>query len=125
MSRDAVHAPDAPAAIGPYSHAVRARDVLFVSGQVGFDPAAARLVGPGVAEQTAQAFRNLEAILRAAGLTMRDVVKVTVFLTDMADFAEMNGVYAQAFDAPYPARSTVAVAALPAGARVEIEAIAR
>ena len=125
MSRDAINSPDAPPAIGPYSHAVRAGELVFTSGQVGLDPATGELVPGGVAAQTARAFDNLELVLRASNLTLRDVVKVNVFLLDMADFAAMNEEYARRFEAPYPARSTVAVAGLPRGARVEIELVAR
>lgn len=125
MSRDAINSPDAPPAIGPYSHAVRAGEVVYTSGQVGLDPATGELVPGGVAAQTRRAFDNLELVLRASNLTLRDVVKVNVFLLDMADFAAMNEEYARRFEAPYPARSTVAVAGLPRGARVEIELVAR
>lgn len=125
MSRDAINSPDAPPAIGPYSHAVRAGEVVYTSGQVGLDPATGELVPGGVAAQTRRAFDNLDLVLRASNLTLRDVVKVNVFLLDMADFAAMNEEYARRFEAPYPARSTVAVAGLPRGARVEIELVAR
>jgi 2-iminobutanoate/2-iminopropanoate deaminase len=119
-----VSTPDAPRAIGPYSQATRANGFLFTAGQVGFDPATGELVDGGIGEQTERVLANLDAILRAAGLELFSVVKTTVFLVDMADFARMNEVYAQAFGDHRPARSTVAVAALPRGARVEIEAIA-
>jgi 2-iminobutanoate/2-iminopropanoate deaminase len=119
-----VSTPDAPRAIGPYSQATRANGFLFTAGQVGFDPATGELVDGGIGEQTERVLANLDAILRAAGLELSSVVKTTVFLVDMADFARMNEVYAQAFGDHRPARSTVAVAALPRGARVEIEAIA-
>jgi len=124
MSRDTVHAPDAPAAVGPYSHGVRAGDVLYLSGQTPIDPATGRLVDGDVANQTARVFANLSAVLAAAGLTLDDVVKVNVYLVDMADFAAMNQVYASVFAEPFPARTTVAVAGLPLGARVEIAAVA-
>ena len=114
----------APRAIGPYSQGIRAGGFLFTAGQVGFDPATGELVDEGIAEQTARVLENLRAILRAAGLDLASVVKTTVFLVDMADFAKMNEVYARAFGEHRPARSTVAVAALPRGARVEIEAVA-
>ena len=120
----AVSTPGAPRAIGPYSQGVRAGGFLFTAGQVGFDPATGELVDEGIAEQTARVLENLRAILRAAGLDLSSVVKTTVFLVDMADFAAMNEVYARAFGDHRPARSTVAVAALPRGARVEIEAVA-
>lgn len=122
---DALTAPDAPAAVGPYSHAVRAGGFLFCSGQVGFDPATGEFVEGGVPEQTAQVFRNIRSVLAAAGLELADVVKTTVFLADMADFQAMNAVYAEAFGDWRPARSTVAAAGLPRGARVEVEVVAR
>ena len=116
--------PRAPRAIGPYSQATRANGLLFTAGQVGFDPATGELVDGGIAEQTRQVLANIRAILEAGGSGLGQVVKTTVFLVDMADFAAMNEVYAEAFGAHRPARSTVAVAALPRGARVEIEAVA-
>jgi 2-iminobutanoate/2-iminopropanoate deaminase len=124
MPRTAFFAPQA-AAVGPYSHAVSAGDLLYLSGQTPIDPATGRLVQGGVAEQTAQCFANLFTVLNAAGLTPEQVVKVNVYLTDMNDFAAMNAVYAQQFNQPYPARTTIGVASLPLGARVEIEMIAR
>ncbi len=118
----------APAAIGPYSQAVAIEGFVYTSGQVGFDPASGELVSGGIAEQTEQVLRNLEAVLAAADCSLTDVVKTTVFLKDMNDFAAMNEVYAR-FLAPSgvvaPARSTVEVARLPRDARVEIEVIAR
>jgi 2-iminobutanoate/2-iminopropanoate deaminase len=122
--RDAVHAPDAPAAIGPYSHAVGAGALLYLSGQTPIDPATGELVPGDVGAQTARVFANIAAVLDAAGLTLADVVKVDVYLVDMADFPAMNAAYASVFEAPFPARTTVAVAGLPLGARVEIEAVA-
>jgi 2-iminobutanoate/2-iminopropanoate deaminase len=119
-----VSTPGAPRAIGPYSQGIAAGGFLFTAGQVGFDPATGELVDEGIAEQTGRVLENLRAILRAAGVDVGSVVKTTVFLVDMADFAAMNEVYARAFGDHRPARSTVAVAALPRGARVEIEAIA-
>ncbi len=124
MTRKIVESSGAPAAIGPYAHAVWAGDLLFSSGQTPLNPATGKLVEGGVAEQTEQVFKNLSAVVSEAGLTMDDVVKCNVYLTTMDDFAEMNGVYATKFSAPFPARSTVAVAALPLGARVEIELVA-
>ena len=121
--RRTVSASAAPAAVGPYSHAVWAGDLLYVSGQIPLDPATGELVEGDVGAQTAQVLANLRAVLDAAGRTFDDVVKANVFLVDMADFAAMNEVYGPAFSAPYPARSTVAVAALPRGARVEIELV--
>ena len=114
----------APRAIGPYSQAARTGGLLFTAGQVGFDPASGALVEGGVAEQTRRVLQNIQAILEAAGVGLSSVLKTTVFLVDMADFAAMNEVYAHAFGDHRPARSTVAVAALPRGARVEIEAVA-
>ena len=114
----------APRAIGPYSQAVRANGFLFTAGQVALDPQTGELVAGGIAEQTTRAMENLRAILAAAKTDLSQVVKTTVFLVDMADFTAMNEVYARAFGEHRPARSTVAVAALPRGARVEIEVIA-
>jgi 2-iminobutanoate/2-iminopropanoate deaminase len=113
----------APAAIGPYSQAIRNGDLVFTAGQIGLDPATGELLD-GVAEQAERALRNLTAILDAAGTSLERVIKTTVFLSDMGDFATVNEVYARHFSSPFPARSTVAVAGLPKGALVEIEAIA-
>lgn len=124
MPRRTVHAPDAPAAVGPYAHAVGGGGLLYLSGQTPIDPATGRLVEGDVGVQTERVFANLAAVLAAAGLSFDDVVKVNVYLTDMADFAAMNEAYARTFTEPYPARTTVAVAGLPLGARVEIEAVA-
>ena len=124
MPIDTVATSGAPRAIGPYSQALRAGGFLFTAGQVGFDPATGELVDGGIAEQTRQVLANIRAILDAGGSGLGQVVKTTVFLVDMADFAAMNEVYAEAFGTHRPARSTVAVAALPRGARVEIEAVA-
>ncbi len=123
--RQTVATDRAPAAIGPYSQAVRAGGFVFTALCIGIDPATGRLVGGGMAAQTKRALGNLEAILDAAGVTLQQVVKTTVFLTDMADFQTMNEVYAMAFPAEPPARTTVAVAELPLAARVGIEAVAR
>jgi 2-iminobutanoate/2-iminopropanoate deaminase len=111
--------------VGPFSPAVRSGDFIYLSGQTAQDPATGKLIQGDAAAQTEQIFKNLDAVLRAAGKSFADVVRVGVFLTDMADFAAMNAVYARHFDPPYPARTTVAVAALPLGATVEIELIAR
>ena len=124
MPIETVATSGAPRAIGPYSQALRAGGFLFTAGQVGFDPATGELVDGGIGEQTRQVLQNLRAILEAGGSGLSQVVKTTVFLVDMADFAAMNEVYAEAFGTHRPARSTVAVAALPRGARVEIEAVA-
>ena len=115
---------NAPAAIGPYSQAVQVGNMLFASGQLGLDPATGNFVEGGVKEQTEQAFKNIHAILAEAGLTIDNVVKTTVFLADMADFAVMNEVYAQQFTGTFPARSAVAVKTLPKNGLVEIENIA-
>lgn len=118
---------EAPAAIGPYSQAIRSGDLLFTSGQVALDPATGNLVSGGITAEVEQVMGNLRAVLRAAELGFGDVVKTTIFLLDMGDFASVNAVYGKAFEgegAP-PARSTVQVAQLPRGARVEIELIAR
>lgn len=121
--RTAVQTNAAPAAIGPYSQAIRSGEMVFTAGQIGLDPGSGELV-EGVAEQAERALRNLSAILDAAGTSMERVIKTTIFLADMADFATVNEVYARHISSPYPARSTVAVAALPKGALVEIEAVA-
>jgi len=113
----------APAAIGPYSQAVKIGDMLFVSGQLGIDPTTGNFVPGGVKEQTEQIFKNIKAILKEAGVSLENVVKTTVFLADMADFPTMNEVYGKEFSAPYPARSTVAVKTLPKNGLVEIEVI--
>ena len=123
--RVAVSSPAAPKAVGPYSQAVVSGDHVFLSGQTPIDPTSGALLDGSLAEQTQRCFDNLAAVLEAAGLGFGDVVKVNVYLTDMADFAEMNSVYARQFEEPFPARTTVAVAALPLGARVEIELVAR
>ena len=114
----------APAAIGPYSQAIEAGGLVFVSGQLPIDPATGEFAQGGIKELTRQSLENMKAILATAGRTLDNVVKTTVFLADMADFAEMNEVYAEYFQAPFPARSAVAVKTLPKGARVEIECIA-
>ena len=124
MTRDAIATAGAPAAIGPYSQAIAIDGLLFCSGQLGLDPATGALV-EGVEAQAERSMRNLAAVLEAAGLTMADVVKTTIFLVDMADFAAVNAVYGRFMPDPPPARSTVAVAALPKSGLVEIEAIAR
>jgi 2-iminobutanoate/2-iminopropanoate deaminase len=121
--REVVSSPAAPAAVGPYSQAVRAGGLVFCSGQIPLD-SSGQIVGRTTAEQTAQVLANLGAVLEAAGSSLTQVVKTTVFLVDLADFAEMNEVYARHFGQEPPARSTVQVSALPRGARVEIEAVA-
>lgn len=114
----------APAAIGPYSQAIRVGNLVYTSGQIPIDPATGAFAEGGIKEQTRQSLNNVKAILEEEGLTMDNVVKTTVFMADMGDFAEMNGVYAEFFTEPYPARSAVAVKTLPKGALVEIEVIA-
>jgi 2-iminobutanoate/2-iminopropanoate deaminase len=125
MTRHSIHSDGAPKAVGPYSQGVWAGDLLYLSGQAPLDPATGKLVEGDVGLQTRRVFDNLEAVLAGAGLTMHDVVKCNVYLTDMGDFTAMNEVYGQRFTPPFPARSTVAVAGLPLGARVEIELVAR
>lgn len=122
--REIVHTDRAPQAIGPYSQAVRAGNLVFASGQIPTDPATGDFVAGGIAEQTEQILRNLSAVLEAAGTSLNRVVKTTVFLAEMSDFAAMNEVYARFFSHEPPARSTVAAAGLPRNARVEIDAIA-
>jgi 2-iminobutanoate/2-iminopropanoate deaminase len=124
MPIDFVSTGGAPKAIGPYSQGLVANGFLFTAGQVALDPATGELVSGGIAEQTARALENLRAVLAAAGSSFSEVVKTTVFLVDMTDFTAMNEVYGRAFGSHRPARSTVAVAALPRGARVEIEIVA-
>ena len=115
---------NAPAAIGPYSQAIKVGNLIYTSGQIPIDPATGALVAGGIKEQTRQSLLNVQAILKEAGLSMSSVVKTTVFMADMNDFADMNAVYAEFFTEPYPARSAVAVKALPKGALIEIEVVA-
>jgi len=124
MTRRVISTDKAPAAVGPYSQAVRAGQLVFTAGQIAIEPTTGKLIGGDVAEQTRQALKNLAAVLEAAGSSLEQVVKTTVFLRDMVDFPAMNAVYAEFFPHEPPARSTVAVASLPKGALVEIEAIA-
>ena len=119
-----IHTPNAPAAIGPYSQAVQAGNMLFVSGQIPIDPATGEFAGSDIATQTKQSLTNIQNILAAAGYSLNDVVKTTVLLADIADFAAMNAVYAEFFTAPYPARAAFQVACLPKNALVEIECVA-
>lgn len=114
----------APAAIGPYSQAIQVGNFVYTSGQIPIDPATGTFIEGGIKEQTRQSLSNVRAILEEAGLSMANVVKTTVFIADMADFADMNAVYADFFAEPYPARSAVAVKSLPKGALVEIEVVA-
>jgi 2-iminobutanoate/2-iminopropanoate deaminase len=124
MSRQAISTTSAPAAVGPYSQGIALDDLVFCSGQIGLDPASGALVEGGVEAQAERALQNLGAVLDAAGCTFADVVKTTVFLADIDDFALVNAVYARFMPDPPPARSTFAVGALPKGARIEIEATA-
>jgi 2-iminobutanoate/2-iminopropanoate deaminase len=119
-----ISSPNAPAAVGPYSQAIRTGNLLFISGQTSVDPATGNIVPGGPASEAEQCLKNVRAILKAADMDMQHVVKMTVFLTDMAHFASVNEVYAKAFPTHFPARSCVAVRALPLGCLVEIEAIA-
>ena len=114
----------APAAIGPYSQAIQVGNLVYTSGQIPIDPSTGAFVEGGIKEQTRQSLTNVKAILEEAGLSMSNVVKTTVFMADMNDFADMNAVYAELFSEPYPARSAVAVKTLPKGALVEIEVVA-
>jgi reactive intermediate/imine deaminase len=123
MSKHVIHSDQAPTAIGTYSQAVRHGDLVFLSGQIALDPATMELVEGGIDAQVRRVFDNLQAVCEAAGGSLGQIVKLTVFLTDMADFATVNAVMDEYFDAPYPARAAVGVAALPRGARVEMEAV--
>ncbi len=120
----AIHTDNAPAAIGPYSQAVKAGNTIYVSGQLPVDPATGEFAGDSIAEQTKQSLTNIKNILEKAGAGMENVVKTTVLLSDIGDFAAMNEVYATFFKEPFPARAAFQVAAIPKGAKVEIEAIA-
>ena len=123
--RDAVHSNGAPRAVGPYSQGIRCGGFVFTSGQIPIDPTTGKLVEGGIGEQTKRVLENLRAVLGAAGAAYDDVVKATIYLTDMADFATVNTIYASYFGATPPARSTVQVAGLPLGASVEIDLVAR
>jgi 2-iminobutanoate/2-iminopropanoate deaminase len=124
VTRQTISSSGAPKAIGPYSPAVRAGQLLFVSGQVALDPATGQMVDGGIAEQTRRVLDNVGALLTAGGRSFADVVRTTIFLADMNDFAAVNEIYGQYFSEPYPARATVQVARLPKDARVEIDVIA-
>lgn len=124
MLKNQIHSQHAPAAIGPYSQAILAGDTLYVSGQIPIDPATGEFAGEDIGTQTRQSLTNIQAILKRADMTMDNVVKTTVLLTDLKDFGVMNQVYATFFNAPYPARAAFQVSALPKGAKVEIECIA-
>ena len=125
MSRITVNSENGPKAIGPYVHACWAGDLLYLSGQTPIDPKTNKLVKNDITHQTEQAFNNLETVLKDAGLSLEQVIKCNVYLTSMQNFAGMNAVYSSRFSAPYPARTTVAVAELPLGALVEIEMVAK
>jgi reactive intermediate/imine deaminase len=123
MPRQAIHTDQAPAALGPYSQAVRHGNLVFLSGQVGLDPATGKLVAGGIEAQARQVFRNLRAVCQAAGGDLDGIVKLTIYLVDLGNFALVNAVMAENFAAPYPARATIEISALPAGAEVEVEAV--
>ena len=123
-SKTVLSSPDAPKAIGPYSQAVRAGQLLFASGQIPLDPASGSIVEGDVTAQTRRVMENLRAVLKAGGLSLADVVRTTIYLVDLNDFTKVNDAYGSYFEEPYPARATVQVARLPRDARVEIDAIA-
>ena len=123
MSRSPIHTDNAPAAIGPYSQAVRMADTVFLSGQIPLDPATGELVTGNIGAQARRAFDNLRAVCEAGGGSLGDVARLGLYLTDLADFAAVNAVMAEYFDAPYPARSTIQVSGLPKGAAFEVDAI--
>lgn len=123
MSRHPIATDKAPAAIGPYSQAVRSGKTVFLSGQIPLDPATGQLVDGDIAAQSRRVFDNLQAVCQAAGGSLEDVMRIGIYLTDLGDFAAVNAVMADYFSAPYPARSTIEVAGLPRGARVEVDAI--
>ncbi|MBW8311387.1 MAG: RidA family protein [Rhizobium sp.] len=123
MPRHAISTPNAPAAIGPYSQAVRAGGTVYLSGQIPLDPATGELVQADIATEARRVFDNLRAVCEAAGGTLDDVARVGIYLTDLSDFAQVNAVMADYFQAPYPARSTIQVSGLPRGARVEVDAV--
>lgn len=122
--REIIHSDNAPKAIGPYSVGVRAGQLVFTAGQIGIDPATGEIVSGGIEAETLQVMQNLQNILKSAGSSLEQAIKTTVFLRDINDFSEMNGVYGQYFQSAPPARSTIQVAGLPKGAAVEIEVVA-
>jgi len=121
--KQAIHSDAAPAAIGPYSQAVRAGSLVFLSGQIPLHPATMEIVGDDIESQTRQVFRNLGAVAAAAGGNLNHAVKLTIYLTDLGEFAKVNDIMSEYFDQPYPARATIQVSALPKGSRIEIEAV--
>ena len=123
MSKQAIQSVDAPAAIGPYSQAIRAGDTVYLSGQIPLDPQTMQIVEGGIEAQARRVFDNLGAVARAANASLDDIVKLSILLTDLGEFAKVNDIMATYFKAPYPARATYQVAALPRGARIEVEAI--
>jgi len=123
MGKQVIQTSDAPAAIGPYSQAVRIGDTLYMSGQIPLDPKTMQIVDGGIEPQAKQVFANLRAVAKAAGASLNDIVKLTILLTDLGEFAKVNEIMAAHFDAPYPARATYQVAALPRGAKIEVEAV--
>ena len=123
MPRQPIHSPDAPAAIGPYSQAVCSGSTVYLSGQIPLDPATGALVEGDIATQARRAFANLRAVCEAAGGSFAQVARVGLYLTDLRDFAAVNAVMAEVFEAPYPARSTIGVASLPKGAAFEVDAV--
>ena len=121
MSKQVIQSADAPAAIGPYSQAIRAGDTLYMSGQIPLDPKTMEIVDGGIEPQAHQVFRNLRAVAAAAGATLNDIAKLSILMADIGEFAKVNEIMATYFDAPYPARATYQVAALPRGALIEVE----
>ncbi|NLR78734.1 RidA family protein [Chitinophaga eiseniae] len=124
MEKQIINTPNAPAPIGPYNQSVKVGNTLYVSGQIPLDPASGNLVTSGISDETHQAMKNLEAVLTAAGMSFQNVVKTTIFLTDMQTFPQVNEAYGSYFTSDFPARETVQVAALPKGVNVEISVIA-
>lgn len=123
MPKEPIHTPRAPAAIGPYSQGIRAGSTIYLSGQIPLDPTTMQIVDGGIDAQARRVFDNLQAVARAAHASLDDIVKLSILLTDLGEFAKVNEIMATYFKAPYPARATYQVAALPRGARIEVEAI--
>ncbi len=121
--REQVSTPSAPAALGPYSQAIKTGSLVFLSGQIPLDPDSMEIVPGGIEAQTRQVFKNLAAVAEAAGSNLRNAVKLTIYLTDLGDFAEVNAIMADNFEEPFPARATIQVSALPKGAAIEIDAV--